>query len=96
MRCNGPTIRRSLWETLVERRVADTAYLMREQEPDDIDVAARGGQGEGGVVGHVAVLLVGAAAKDELHDLVAAAAARQRQRGVLRTLRLGFDVGAVV
>lgn len=42
------------------------------------------------------MLLVGAAAEDELHDLVAAAAAGQRERRVLRAFGLRLDVGAVV
>lgn len=69
---------------------------MVQQQPDDVDVAAGRGERERRVVGHVAVLLVGAAAEDELHHLVAAAAAGQRQRRVLRALRLRLDVRAVV
>lgn len=34
---------------------------VRQQELDDVGVASRGGEGEGGVVGDIAVLLVGAA-----------------------------------
>lgn len=69
---------------------------MMQQQPDNIDISPRRGQRQGRVVGHVAVLLVGAAVEDELHHLVAAAAARERQRRVLRALRLRLDVRAVV
>lgn len=55
----------------------DDAYLVREQQPDDVDVSAGRCQRQRRVVGHVTVLLVGAAREDELHHLVAAAAAGQ-------------------
>lgn len=69
---------------------------MMQQQPYNINVSAGRGQRQRRVVGHVAVLLVGAAVEDELHHLVAAAAAGQRQRRVLGALRLRLDVRAVV
>ncbi len=40
-----------------------------EQQPDDIDIASGGCQGEGGVVGHVAVLKVGSLRQQQLNNL---------------------------
>ena len=67
-----------------------------EQELDDLGVAAAGREGLVRVVGHVPVLLVGAARQQDLHHLVAAAGAGQGQGRVLGPLGLGLDVGAVV
>lgn len=59
---------------------------MSQKQLNDVDVAAGSSEGQRGVVGHVAVFLVGIPAEQALDDFVATSRAGQGEWGVLGTL----------
>lgn len=67
-----------------------------QQEFDDVHISPGGGQAEGRIVGHVAVLLVSAQTQQYLHYLVAAPGAGQGEGSVFGAFRLSLNVRPVI